>query len=558
MAHFLSGWRRTYIKHRATKLLDSIMNFPKDFKKFSFSRPDPNKTVNRVPSSIETSLLTELVSSRRRYLEAIDYEIVATDKIASELATEVSSLEENLEEKRSMLMLVNKALEASRQNRDKILRDIMTLSNIIPVARRLPDEVLLRVFEETVETEESERRALSLEWRSYSLGKAPLVICGVCKRWRNIALGTPTLFKYVNIVSAHGNQSKPAATLAWWLNHTDPKTMQISMDGWKVQHESPLPAELTTDRFHRRPILPRVEVSCIPSTTVGTQRWDDTYPLAKEVVLISDGIDGLPTYFEPLAMEAEKVTVSGIRVWWTETTWLSLTELKVAGLASSRLRSLKAVDFREIIIMAPNLRLLDIMWDEERSQAGEDASSTTIIVHGALQTLICSFTAITSYLIPLQGSITCPTMNHLSLKTLPFIQPSELSGWLSFFSTLSPFPLRTIELPPIQRDNVNPLIILFKPLRLLEHIDLRGPSVCELIERLVIKEEERSPSFILPSLKSLDIRDSNITDNVLLQFVESRNLANRPGLARITSIRLQECPRVGYAKWEKILEMMQD
>ncbi|KAG8854176.1 hypothetical protein FRB91_003905 [Serendipita sp. 411] len=529
------------------------MNFPKEFRKFSFSRPDPNRTINRIPSSIETSLLTELVLSRRRYLEAIDHEIVATDRIASELATEVSALEETLEEKRSMLALVNKALDASRENRNKILRDIMTLSNVIPVARRLPDEVLLRIFEDTVETEEYERRALALEWRSYSLGRAPLVICGVCRRWRCIALGTPSLFKYVNIVSASGNEVRPSAALDWWLEHNKRKTMQLSIDGWKVQHNFPLPVELTTDNIHTRLILPRIEVSCIPIPTLGTNIWSDSYPLAKELVLISDGIDGLPAYFDPLAMEAEKVTVSGIRVWWTETTWLSLTELRVIGLPSSRLRSLRAMDIREIIFMAPNLHLLDIMWDESRSHSGESEPSTTISAHENLQTLICSFASITSYLTPLQGSIMCPSFQHLSLKTLPFIQPAELSGWLAFFNALSPFPLRSIELPPIRQDNVNPLIVLFKPLSLLEHLTLKGPAVCELIQRLVVGDDEKVTPFILPSLKSLDIYDSDITDEVLLLFVESRNLKNRPGLARIVDIQFWECPFIGYAKWEEIL-----
>jgi F-box-like len=169
------------------------MDFSREIPKFTFTRPDPNLNDNRTPCSVETSLLQQLVLSRRRYLSAIDDEISATTSITQELQEEIVEMEVKMDEKRSMLALLNRALAASHENRNKVLKDIMSLSNVIPVARRLPDEILLRIFMNAVELEEEERRALALEWRSYSLGKAPLTISGVCRRWRYIALGIPAL-----------------------------------------------------------------------------------------------------------------------------------------------------------------------------------------------------------------------------------------------------------------------------------------------------------------------------------------------------------------------------
>lgn len=537
----------------------TAMSFAKDIPKFSFNftRPDPNVDQNREPAMIETSLLGQLVLSRRHYLEAIDDEIAATSSLSASLQTEITEMEAKMDEKRSMLALLNKALVASHENREKVLRDIMTLSNVLPVARRLPDEILVRLFTDAVEMEEDERRREALEWRSYSLGRAPLTISGVCRRWRNIAIGTPSLWRFVNLVSGSDESSSVLPVFEHWCKYGITERAEISLDGWKKDHHSPLPALITAVTTRQRPTLRRIEISCIDHRASFNADWPFVYPLAEEVVLISNSADGICDFFIPLVSRAQKVVLSGIKVWWSDSTWDNLTDLTITGLPNYRLPPLRSSDVLEMFTMAPKLSKLDVAWDHTRTETSAVETGPPSLTHGDFRSLTCPFEAIETYLSPFQKDILCPALQELTFKTLPFITPPLLRGWTAFFNSVTPFPLHHLQLPSIHHDAIDHLLFLFGLLPCLERLTLTGEAVDALLHRLTTNSQ-MNRTDLLPSLINLYLRDTDVTDETLRLLVWERVASNNSGRAtkKIAEIVIYECPGISSQGWEGIRTLL--
>jgi hypothetical protein len=535
------------------------LNFAKDIPKFSFTftRPDPNVNQNREPAMIETSLLRQLILSRRHYLSAIDDEIAATSSLSTSLQAEIIEMEAKMDEKRSMLALLNKALIASHENREKILRDIMTLSNVLPVARRLPDEILVRLFMDAVEMEEDERRREALEWRSYSLGKAPLTISGVCRRWRNIAIGTPALWRFVNLVSGSDESSSVLPVFEHWCKYGIVQRAEISLDGWKKDHHSPLPASVTAVTTRQRPTLRRIEISCIDHRASFNADWPFVYPLAEEVVLISNSADGICDFFIPLASRARKVILSGIKAWWSDSTWDNLTDLTITGLPNYRLPPLRSSDILEMFTMAPKLAKLDIVWDYTRTESSSIENGPASLTHGDFRSLTCPFEAIETYLSPLQHDIVCPSLQELTFKTLPFITPPLLRGWTAFFNSVAPFPLHHLQLPPIHNDAIDHLLFLFGLLPCLERLTLTGQAVDALLHRLSTSSQTNRTD-LLPSLVRLYLRDTDVTDETLRKLVAERIESSNGdrGTKKMEDIVVYECPGITSRGWKDILTLL--
>ena len=544
--------------HKArSDLPPTKMDFPKEIPKFTFSRPNPNLNENRTPCSVETSLLQQLVLSRRRYLAAIDDEISATTSITQELQEEIVEMEARMDEKRSMLALLTNALTASHENRNKILKDIMSLSNVIPVSRRLPDEILVRIFTNAVEIEEAERRSLALEWRSYSLGRVPLTIAGVCRRWRYMVLGMPAMWRFVNVVSQEGDSPMTLPALEAWCKFGDPEKREISIDGWRKPHHSPLPVILRATTTRSRNMLPRIEVSCIDTYADFNNDWPFIYPLAKEAVLISHGAQGICDYFIPLVTRAEKLVLSGVKPWWSEAIWDSLVDLTIVGVPNTRLPALRASEIVEMMTMAPSLRKLDIEWDPSRSEGMETKEGPPTVIHGELKSLACSFEAIETILCPFQAAVICPALESLTMKTLPFLTPSMMRGWMTFFNAVAPFPLRKLTLPALQPDSIDHLVRLLRLSPSLSHLYITGIAVEQLLQRLTL-DLGSSQSVILPSLTSVDIRNAHITDLALERFVDSRccSAAAARGISRIATMNIYECPSLSPGGWKTIQSLL--
>lgn len=517
------------------------MDLSKEIPKFTFTRPDPNLNENRVPRSIETSLLQQLILSRRRYLAAIDDEITVTTSLTEELQGEIVELEAKMDEKRSMLALLNNALAASNENRHKVLKDIMSLSNVIPVARRLPDEVLVQIFSYAVEMEEAERRSLALEWRSYSLGRVPLTIAGVCRRWRYMVLGMPEMWRFVNVVSWEDDSARMPPALEMWCRYGDPEIREISIDGWRKHHYSPLPAILQATKTRNRSILSRIEVSCIDDYTDLNNDWPFVYPLAKETVLISHGTQGICDFFIPLVTRAEKLVLSGVKPWWSEAIWDSLVDLTIVGIPNTRLPGLRASEILEMMTMIPSLKRLDMQWDQQRSEGAEPKGGMPTLIHGELKSLACPFESIETYISPFQEAIICPALETITLKTLPFVTPPMMRGWTTFFNNVTPYPLQKLVLPSIQTDSIDHLLALFRLLSSLSHLDLTGPAVDQLIQRLTA--DTTASHFVhLSSLKVVDVKNANLTDATLEQFVKSRrsSAAAAKGILRVEKVSVYE------------------
>lgn len=121
--------------------------------------------------------------------------------IASRPPSPLPATVREIDSKLSVLRIVTERLE---QDRKKALQDAAPI-------KRLPPEILSRIFETTAQTNQN----------------IPLRLLIVCHRWRNIALSTPSLFSNICI----GNVSSIGRTgTSWPFNAQLPYRVQMFLD----------------------------------------------------------------------------------------------------------------------------------------------------------------------------------------------------------------------------------------------------------------------------------------------------------------------------------------
>ncbi|KAJ7875234.1 hypothetical protein B0H13DRAFT_2348186 [Mycena leptocephala] len=149
---------------------------------------------NAVPSDGEPQRIRELLAGPR---------------------TEAAELTAEIERIRNLLRKLT-------GKRDRLNDFIDTHLALISPARRLPDDVVAEIFAASLP---SDRNAVM------SGAESPLLLCHVCKAWRNLALLTPRLWKSLHIV-APGDASKLQQlneAVDSWLSRSGVLPLSISL-----------------------------------------------------------------------------------------------------------------------------------------------------------------------------------------------------------------------------------------------------------------------------------------------------------------------------------------
>jgi hypothetical protein len=132
------------------------------------------KTVKEATSALSTAIETQL-SLLKEFIHPVARELYSTEMLRDQMANTISSLSG----------MMNIAEESINSKRNGILHPV----------RRVPPEILVQIFQYSVEEEAN-------EWlKDISKTPAPLLmatrIARVCKRWRDAALNTPHLWRHV-------------------------------------------------------------------------------------------------------------------------------------------------------------------------------------------------------------------------------------------------------------------------------------------------------------------------------------------------------------------------
>ncbi|KAJ7923355.1 hypothetical protein B0H13DRAFT_2316545 [Mycena leptocephala] len=165
---------------------------------------------NAVPSDTECEEIRNLLEGSRKEL--------------SDVTEEINRLQSMID-------------EAARK-RDRLQQFIDVHLALLSPVRRLPDDVVREVFIATLPS--SRNPAISSD-------EGPLLLCGICKSWRAVALATPRLWASIHIVipAASKLQAALVSLVATWFERSGTVPLEISMVYSKIWDPEPDSCDLS-------------------------------------------------------------------------------------------------------------------------------------------------------------------------------------------------------------------------------------------------------------------------------------------------------------------------
>lgn len=300
--------------------------------------------------------------------------------------------------------------------RDKTaVQDELYAISTFPVSTGLPVETTTEIFTRCLPTIDE----LGQDSEEFIHMLVPIVLLGVCRAWRDIALATPALWATVAI------RSKDVGVEAFvdrWLGRAAPRPLSM------ICHADTLPPSRLRDIIHRyADRMEYLEVRCKPSKIPELKLDTAKFPLLRRATI------GVPEYHsESMNANAVKVFANAPQLravvlvngsWFSRCVlpWLQLTKFE------------GEIDTLDIFRMAPNL--------VEVKCAMGYLPGTDVITHPCLQSLTVTISSEGNPPADLLDRFHLPALRslHISDTTRP-IHMYSLAG---FFQRSAP-PLRTL------------------------------------------------------------------------------------------------------------------
>ncbi|KAJ3765664.1 hypothetical protein FB446DRAFT_698081, partial [Lentinula raphanica] len=134
------------------------------------------------------------------------------------LQVKISSIEQEIASLISQISQLESQVQLKRQ-------DLAAMNNVLAPIRRLPFELLSSIFQEFCLLDQSTRCA------SRRSVKAQITLSQVCFTWRKVALGTPRLWREidVNLRRASSNSMREIQMVPSWLKRSGALSLDVSM-----------------------------------------------------------------------------------------------------------------------------------------------------------------------------------------------------------------------------------------------------------------------------------------------------------------------------------------
>ncbi|PBK95124.1 hypothetical protein ARMGADRAFT_787147 [Armillaria gallica] len=142
---------------------------------------------NDAPSPGEESALLAMISSCDSQLQSLELEESVLQTLFHDLKAQMKFLSHEMGTLRQQRGLISEAIRESRR--------------ILSPVRRLPSEILYRIFLDTIDfpVHYTQSGFNNIHWNFHPTENSLWSITGVSKRWRDVALTSPKLWSFVNI-----------------------------------------------------------------------------------------------------------------------------------------------------------------------------------------------------------------------------------------------------------------------------------------------------------------------------------------------------------------------
>ncbi|KAK0240971.1 hypothetical protein EDD85DRAFT_385875 [Armillaria nabsnona] len=219
-------------------------DFPPNRHTLSLNLADLTNT-NDPPSETEEATLRERIVSCVMDIRKFD--------------TDEAQLTDFIADMKSHISLAEQKVDALRQERQTICDVITQTKRLLNPVRRLPAEILLRIFNLTTAFPIS--HSFSIEgddegWNFYPTENMLWAIEGVCKQWNKVAVSFPELWSFINVIVTDDNFCDDARGIAYarrlGLQLDRSKNHLLSLSIWNDVHRSTftkLPTAIATILF---------------------------------------------------------------------------------------------------------------------------------------------------------------------------------------------------------------------------------------------------------------------------------------------------------------------
>ncbi|KAG1907301.1 uncharacterized protein F5891DRAFT_1001014 [Suillus fuscotomentosus] len=406
--------------------------------------------------------------------------------------------EEAIQELDSEMTLLYSVLERLRLQKDKHRENIRRARSLLTLARRLPPELLARIFEICAKS----------GWT-----RAPVVVSQVCSAWRKAA-ASPRVWSYLFLDLRSGN---PTGKVVFWLSKVQHAPLHITLD---IPLESPSLEEVLSLLIPRSKQWHTLIIKSVDSTTMNYVLRRCNFPLPDlrqlDVITEMEGSQGDPVNMSSLqdASRLSRLLIEQPNLpQWNN--FMKVTKLHIV-LSSSTLfvPSINATDWIEMLQALPELRDLTLELSNPGTRTYNDSQRAVDLPHLESLTLHVS-PEVNRILLTMHT----PALRqlHLRCSSDPLARPHMPSGaHLCRFLESSPC-VQLLELYDVDVQRID-FVRCFELLPKLEELRLHDSDIADEQLRLL-----HGDTGHCPNLARLDFRWCNyLTGSALVNLTKSR------------------------------------
>jgi hypothetical protein len=499
--------------------------------------------------AITRSILFRTINTVKDLASTLD------DLLADEKATllRLEQLKQMVKEEERKSEDLKDLIVATRTSKGTMETVVHNLRSLLSPMKTLPTEILIKIFSETIEQANQERRLLAFTWEWPYPDRTAILLAQVCTRWRQIFSLNQSLWNHIDL--PHGSTWAGAGEIEHF-NHCTKlgSSLQqlLSIPGWDITTQETVLGALGG----RSTRYKSIELSTVDDP-VGL--WDVQVLNTQEVTLYRGYECQTSSYFTPLFHSASKLTIYGNAPLWGTVPWVSLQTLIIRQFCYEDRERLTGImftrdDFIQLLNATPSL--LHLQFDFQMTEILIEWADDIYMLHSGIKHLSVHLNHFAGGkgLFGLQ-------LNLPALCTLEFLSIhchfAPVNEGESIYIGLNPSRL---VLPALKVYETVLASHILHVLPSIQHLDLLGSYSKPLLQPLH-PGDPPAKSIPIPKLETLSITDSDVDGETLLRFVKTRLQLRGmeiSGISVLKSIQMYHTPGVTLADWNNIQTMLEE
>lgn len=484
------------------------------------TQDNPYADSYRVPQDTEIATLRAIIENEQQIVERLASDIVRANASVELAQNDVEDLARRLAAAQSALSFATASRDNIVKDQEKYINRIGQMQGVLHPLRRTPIELLGYVF--TLAVQESviewETKASKSEYPRHG-GQDPTLlawkISQVCRRWRNAALDTPRMWRYLRLdlrrathqISHRLNmlvRRSGAVPLDVYMQYANPQNIGTFSVLWAGHI-------LNFGKRWRRLLID------FDSVVQGDDGAGLLHPLpqVEEIHLVGRGQHmHLPNKLIPVVSSALRITSRNILLHHIDPAGPTHIPFraKYINLMLGSTQTLSTMDVTHILETCPVLEQLELIASKGGVTPGIDLP---VFAHRALTNIAFHAVHISSALRPIQQSISLPSLRQVTLLSAPLLPSAALIDGFEQFVGHNP-GIRRVQFNKIANldkeiddtTRLSGLREILGALSSLVHLVLVGDSTSAVIRALLHSFEEGDGSeagVLLPNLEAIII-----------------------------------------------------